>query len=166
MDVTKSFWQLGIRPECAKYASFTTELGNFTPPVVLMGLKGDSETLQRVIDQIYGPVLATGKVRCYLDDLVCATPDEPEHLRMLEEVFRLAQQHGVKYKPSKTKLSRKSIKLLGHVVSSEGIRVDDAKISAINNIAPPTNKTKTRAYLGPTAFIHDSFRAMRGSLSP
>ena len=152
MDMTKSFWQLRIRPECAKYASFTTELGDFTPRVVLMGLKGASETLQRVIDQIYGPVLATGKVRCYLDDLVCATPDEPEHLRMLEEVFRLAQQHGVKYKPSKTKLFRKSIKLLGHVVSSEGIRVDDTKISAINNIAPPSNKTETRAYLGLTAF--------------
>ena len=152
MDMTKSFWQLRIRPECAKYASFTTELGDFTPRVVLMGLKGASETLQRVIDQIYAPVLATGKVRCYLDDLVCATPDEAEHFQTLEDVFKLAKQYGVKYKPSKTKLFRRSIKLLGHVISSEGIRVDDAKISAITRIAPPTNKTETRAFLGLTAF--------------
>ena len=152
LDMTKSFWQLRIRPECAKYASFTTELGDFTPKVVLMGLKGASETLQRVVDQIYSPVLATGKVRCYLDDLVCATPDETDHLKMLTDVFSLAKLHGVKYKPEKTKLFHRSIKLLGHVISSEGIRVDDNKISAITSIAPPTNKTEIRAFLGITAF--------------
>ena len=152
MDMTKSFWQLRIRPECAKYASFTTELGDFTPRVVLMGLKGASETLQRVVDQVYAPMLATGKVRCYLDDLMCATKDEAEHLHVLREVFKLAQLHGIKYKPSKTQLLHKSIKLLGHVISNQGIRVDDSKVSAITKIAIPTNKTEVRAFLGITAF--------------
>ena len=152
MDMTKSFWQLRIRPECAKYASFTTELGDWTPSVVLMGLKSSSNTLQRVVDQIYAPMLATGKVRCYLDDLICATSDKADHLHVLEQVFQLAKQHGVRYKPEKTKLFRQSIKLLGHVVSADGIRVDDGKILAITNIAPPTNKTETRSFLGISSF--------------
>ena len=42
--------------------------------------------------------------------------------------------------------------MLVRVISSEGIRVDDAKISAITRIAPPTSKTETRAFLGLTPF--------------
>ena len=152
MDMTKSFWQIRIRPECAKYASFTTELGDYRPVCLLMGLRGASETLQRVVDQIYGPVLATGKVQCYLDDLVCATTDETDHMQTLRAVFSLAKKHDVKYKPEKTKLFHHSIKLLGHVISSEGIQVDNKKIAAITDIAPPTTKTEVRAFLGITAF--------------
>ena len=57
-----------------------------------------------------------------------------------------------KYKPSKTKLLYRSIKLLGHIITFDGNKVDESKVEAITKIAPPTNKTEVRAFLGITAF--------------
>ena len=54
-------------PECAKHAGFITPSGGYKPEVLLMGLKNSSAGLQRVVDAVYAPVLATEKVACYLD---------------------------------------------------------------------------------------------------
>ena len=148
MDMTKSFYQIRILPECAKYAGFSTPFGNFRGTCLLMGLKNASGSLQRVVDEVYAPLLATGKVHCYLDDLICSTTTAEEHLEMLEAVFQRAKQHDVRYKPSKTKLLCRSVKLLGHHISPEGIRVDDSKTRSISQLAEPTNKTEVRSFIG------------------
>ena len=148
MDMTKSFYQIRVQPDCAKLAGFITPFGIYAPKVLLMGLKNSSASLQRVVDAVYAPLLATGRVHCYLDDLICSTSTEAEHLETLEAVFQQAQRHDVKYKPSKTKLLCRSVKLLGHVISPEGISVDDTKTRAVSQIAEPTNKTEVRAFVG------------------
>lgn len=148
MDMSKSFYQLRIQKQCQKYASFTTVFGDFTPNRLVMGLKNASACLQRVVDTVYAPVLATGCVFAYLDDLICCTPDAQAHLNVLQKVFSLAKKHGLKYKPSKTKLLCESVRLLGHVISPEGIQVDDSKTRSISNIAEPSNKTEVRRFLG------------------
>ena len=148
MDMTKSFYQIRVLPECAKLAGFVTPFGSYVPTCLLMGLKNSSQSLQRVVDQVYAPLLATGKVHCYLDDLICSTTTQEEHLRVLEAVFQRAKMHDVRYKPSKTRLLCRSVKLLGHIVTPEGVSVDDSKTRAISQIAEPTNKTEVRAFVG------------------
>ena len=166
MDMAKSFYQIRVLPECAKLAGFTTPFGTYAPKVLLMGLKNSSQSLQRVVDAVYAPLLATGKVHCYLDDLICSTTGEEEHLEMLEAVFQRAKQHDVRYKPSKTKLLCRSIKLLGHHISPQGISVDDSKTRAISDIAEPTNKTEVRAYIGLATFYKRFIRGYAGLVRP
>ena len=156
MDMTKSFYQIRILPECAKYTGFSTPFGNFRGKSMLMGLKNASQSLQRVVDEVYAPQLATGKVHCYLDDLICCTETAKEHIEMLESVFQRAKQFDVKYKPSKTKLLCRSVKLLGHLITPEGISVDDSKARAVSQIAEPTNKTEVRAFVGLANFTNFS----------
>ena len=152
MDMTKSFYQIRILPECAKLAGFITPFGLMKPKVMLMGLKNSSASLQRVVDTVYAPLLASGKVHCYLDDLICSTTSEEEHLEILRAVFERAKAHDVRYKPSKTKLMCRSVKLLGHTISKSGISVDDSKTRAIAQIAEPANKTDVRAFIGMANF--------------
>lgn len=41
-----------------------------------------------------------------------------------------------------------SIKILGHIVSSEGIRMDPEKISAVSDRKPPENLKQLQSFLG------------------
>ena len=44
-------------------------------------------------------------------------------------------------------------KLLGHIVSKEGVRIDPERVSAILKIEPPRNKTKVQSFLGKINFL-------------
>ena len=51
-------------------------------------------------------------------------------------------------KLSKCDFWLKEISFLGHIVSSEGIRVDPVKIEAVVNWKPPRSVTEVRSFLG------------------
>ena len=51
-------------------------------------------------------------------------------------------------KLSKCDFWLKEVSFLGHIVSTEGIRVDPTKIEAIVNWKPPRNVTEVRSFLG------------------
>ena len=58
------------------------------------------------------------------------------------------RQHQLKAKLSKCHFWESKVKFLGHIVSSEGISVDPAKIEAIQNWKQPENVHDIRSFLG------------------
>ena len=55
-------------------------------------------------------------------------------------------------KLSKCDFWLKEMPFLGHIVSTEGIRVDSTKIEAIVNCKSPRNVTEVRSFLGLTGY--------------
>lgn len=45
------------------------------------------------------------------------------------------------------------MKFLGHIISSEGLQVDPAKVSAINEAPTPSNLTEVRSFLGGAGYF-------------
>ena len=84
----------------------------------------------------------------YLDDVVVYAPTVEEHLKRLEGVFQKLKAAGLKLKPSKCELFKKSISYLGHVVSEEGVRTDPKKIEALQKWERPHNVHTVRRFLG------------------
>lgn len=54
---------------------------------------------------------------------------------------------GLKIKPDKCELLPERMKLLGHVISTAGIEVDEEKISVIKTWPTPSNITELRSVL-------------------
>ena len=84
----------------------------------------------------------------YLDDVVVYASSVKEHLVRLEAVFQKLKTAGLKLKPSKCELFKKSISYLGHVVSEEGVHTDPKKIAAVKTWARPTTVHTVRTFLG------------------
>ena len=84
----------------------------------------------------------------YLDDVVVYASSVKEHLVRLEAVFQKLKTAGLKLKPSKCELFKKSISYLGHVVSEEGVHTDPKKIAAVKTWARPTTVHTVRKFLG------------------
>ncbi|KAA3470002.1 RNA-directed DNA polymerase-like protein [Gossypium australe] len=73
----------------------------------------------------------------FINDIVIYSRDEfelTEHLRILLQTLRDKQLNA---KFSKCEFWLREVVFLGHIVSTEGIRVDSSKISAVVDWKPP-----------------------------
>ena len=75
-----------------------------------------------------------------------------EHLDHLRQVFIKCRKYGISLNPKKSLFGLEEGKLLGHIISKEGIRIDPARIEAILNINPPRNIKELQAFLGKIIF--------------
>ena len=73
----------------------------------------------------------------YLDDIVIFSASYKEHLNRLDAVLERLQKAGLRVKASKCKLSQRSIKYLGHVISEHGVARDPDKVLAVRNWPVP-----------------------------
>ena len=71
-----------------------------------------------------------------------------EHFTRLADVLRRLNEAGLKLKPSKCQLFRKSVQYLGYVVSEKGIEIDPAKTNCVKNWPVPNNHETLCQFLG------------------
>ena len=74
--------------------------------------------------------------------------DEQEHEQHLKIVLQTLREKKLYAKLSKCDFWLKEVSFLGHIVSTEGIRVDPTKIEVVVNWKPPRNVTEVRSFLG------------------
>ena len=98
------------------------------------GLKNARATFQRAMTLIFHDLKSI--IEVFLDDLaphsrlrVC----HPYHLRL---VFKICRHYLVRLNPHKCIFCVKSSRLLGFIVSKEGIRVDPLKVEEILQFSP------------------------------
>ena len=102
-------------------------------------------TFQRMMDYVFRDIPF---VRVYLDDVVVFSDSMSSHVEHLLQVFEVIAKSGLKLKIEKCAFAQSQTKLLGHVVSAEGIAVDQEKISAIVETPEPRTVTEMRSFLG------------------
>ena len=87
-------------------------------------------------------------VLCLMDDVLVYGRDQEDHDRKLEAVLQRVQSAGVTLNPDKCEFSKDQLKFLGHIINKDGVRADPAKIQAILDLPPPSNKPQTCQFVG------------------
>ena len=90
----------------------------------------------------------------YLDDIVIFSKDPASHLKRLKAVFQKLEVAGLKLKPSKCELLWQQLAYLGHMISGQGIAIDEGKIVAIKNWPTPMNIMEAQSFLGFMGYYH------------
>jgi hypothetical protein len=75
-----------------------------------------------------------------------------DHEKHVKQVFDRLKAAGLRLKPTKCVFGLKEVKLLGHVLDSQGIRTDPDKVSAIRDLGTPPSVTEVRSFLGMTGY--------------
>ena len=87
-------------------------------------------TFQRIMDIAF--VLLKDKfVLIYLDDLTVYSHIHEEHLQHLRRVFLKCRKFGISLNSKKSQFALSKGRLLGHIVSSEGVKIDPVRVEAI-----------------------------------
>ena len=60
---------------------------------------------------------------------------------------------GVSLNPKKSHFALEEGKLLGHIISKDGIKIDLARVEAIGQIALPGNKKEVQSFIGKVNFL-------------
>nr|GEW34758.1 hypothetical protein [Tanacetum cinerariifolium] len=77
-----------------------------------------------------------------LFDQLQGSSNKEEHEEHLKTILELLEREQLYVKFSKCDFRLESVQFLGHVIGSEGVHVDPAKIEAIKNWATPTTPTE------------------------
>ena len=67
----------------------------------------------------------------YLDDLTVFSGSDDEHLHHLRIVFPRCRNFWISLNPKKIIFAMDKDKLLGHIISKDGIRIDPSRVEAI-----------------------------------
>ena len=89
----------------------------------------------------------------YLDDLTPFSKSDQEHLKHLRQIFMTCRKYGISLNPNKSLFGLEEGKLLGHIISKDGIRIDPERIQAILQIPYPRNIKELQAFLGKINFL-------------
>jgi hypothetical protein len=89
----------------------------------------------------------------YLDDITVFSRSDKEHCCHLRKVFLKCRRFGLSLNPKKYLFAMKEGKLLGHIVSAEGVRIDPSRVEAIQTLSLPRSRKEVQAFLGKINFL-------------
>ncbi|GKG31652.1 putative reverse transcriptase domain-containing protein, partial [Tanacetum coccineum] len=78
----------------------------------------------------------------FIDDILIYSKNKQEHEEHLKLILELLKKEELYAKFSKCEFWIPNVQFLGHVIDSEGIHVDPAKIKSIKDWASPKSPTK------------------------
>eukprot|EP00745_Piridium_sociabile_P019220 TRINITY_DN29067_c0_g1_i2.p1 TRINITY_DN29067_c0_g1~~TRINITY_DN29067_c0_g1_i2.p1 ORF type:complete len:1086 (+),score=245.99 TRINITY_DN29067_c0_g1_i2:620-3877(+) len=140
LDQGKAYHQGFMKEEARHLTAFVTPWGLWEWIRIPFGLTGAPAEYQRFMEETLRDV----RDECcipYMDDALVHSSSFEEHLSHLRKVLQLLRKKGIKLKPAKCKLFRKQVKFLGHIVSAEGYKMDEADreaVEALRNQRPQT----------------------------
>jgi hypothetical protein len=89
----------------------------------------------------------------YLDDIIVFSRSNKEHFYHLRKVFLKCQRFGISLHPKKFLFAMQEGKLLEHIVSAEGVKIDPSQVEAIQSLSFPRTKKEVQYFLGKNNFL-------------
>jgi transposase InsO family protein len=152
LDLTSAYHHIRLRDSDVTKTAFTTPQGLYEFKVLPFGLRNAPSVFAHTMHKVLGEYV--GKfVILYLDDILVfsATPEEHErHVRLVLERLRTAR---FTVNEAKCKFFQNEVKFLGHVISADGIRVNEDKIAAVKEWPEPRSTKDVQRFLGLTNFF-------------
>ena len=147
LDLRSGYFQVPLSRKDAHKTAFITRSGSFQFRVLPMGLCNSASTFQRLMNMVLAGLTYTSCL-VYLDDIIIMSRSLDEHLSRLREVFSRIRSAHLKLRPDKCVVLQKEVTFLGHVVSANGIAMDEKKLAAVRDWETPRCVKDVRAYVG------------------
>ncbi|GFU45198.1 transposon Tf2-6 polyprotein [Trichonephila clavipes] len=147
MDLRSGYWQIEIDEADREKTAFITPEGLYEFKVMPFGLCNAPATFERMMDNLLRHFKWT-MCLCYLDDIIVFSETFEDHLIRLRLVLKCLQEVGLRLNSKKCLFAAQEVKILGHLVSSNGVRPDPDKIKAVRNFPTPKNIHDIRSFLG------------------
>jgi hypothetical protein len=116
------------------------------------GLMNAGETFQMAMDIDF--VDEKDKfIVIYLDDITVFSDSNDEHLKHFKRVFQKCRKFDISLNPMKSNFGMQEGKILGHIISKEGIKIYPNRVATNLNIDTPRRKNEVRSCLGKVNFL-------------
>jgi len=131
LDLRSGYHQVRMRADDIAKTAFLTHDGLYEFLVMSFGLCNTPATFQALMNDVLRPFMRRF-ILVFFDDILIYSASWADHLRHLQVVFAVLQQHRLFVKRSKCAFGECSIAYLGHVISDAGVAMDPDKVLAVS----------------------------------
>nr|GEU79024.1 putative reverse transcriptase domain-containing protein [Tanacetum cinerariifolium] len=146
IDLRLGYHQLRVRDEDILKTTFRTRYGHYEFHVMAFGLTNAPAVFMDLMNRVCKPYLDKFMI-VFIDDILIYSRNKEEHKDHLRTIIELLKKEKLYAKFSKCDFWISIVQFLGHVIDSQGIHVDPAKILAVKDWASPTTPTEIRQFL-------------------
>ncbi|GJS40242.1 putative reverse transcriptase domain-containing protein [Tanacetum coccineum] len=147
IDLRSGYHQLRVREEDISKTAFRTRYGHYEFQVMPFGLTNAPAVFMDLMNRVCKPYLDKFII-VFIDDILIYSKNKQEHEEHLKMILELLKKEELYAKFSKCEFWIPKVQFLGHVIDSEGIHVDPAKIESIKDWTSPKSPTEIRQFLG------------------
>ena len=88
------------------------------------------------------------EVKVYIDDMIVKSKTRKEHLTALKKFMQQVDKYNIRLNPKKCVFDVTLGKMLGHIFSQSGIKIDPDKVNEIQEMPTLKAKKEVRGFLG------------------
>ncbi|GJX41103.1 putative reverse transcriptase domain-containing protein [Tanacetum coccineum] len=151
IDLRSGYHQLRVREEDIPKTAFRTRYGHYEFQVMPFGLTNAPAVFMDLMNRVCKPYLDKFVI-VFIDDILIYSKNKQEHEEHLKQILELLKKEELYAKFSKCEFWISKVlflgHMIGHVIDSEGIHVDPAKIESIKDWTSPKSPTEIRQFLG------------------
>ncbi|GKB98389.1 putative nucleotidyltransferase, ribonuclease H [Tanacetum coccineum] len=138
IDLRSGYHQLRVKEQDISKTAFHTRYGHYEFLVMPFGLTNASAVFMDLMNRVFHEYLDRFII-VFIDDILVYSKTRKDHLHIVLEIL---QQKKLYAKFSKCDLWLGQVALLGHIVPTDRITMDLAKVKAITKWPRPTTKGK------------------------
>jgi len=153
-DLSEAYLQFMLHPDSRKYTTFTWKVAmQFVG--CPYGLKPIPNIFQRYMTHKFAHL---SNVFPYIDNLLHASSSWSEHLTTILSILRELNDVNLRIKPGSIRVCQAMLKVLGHLLSGEGVGIDPQKRDMVLKWGYPDDCANLRAFFGFAGFLADHVR--------
>ena len=143
-----AYHQVTLSPEIQELTSFIIGGRQYTYTRGFYGLCGLPNFFSRLMTIHFEPLIQKEQAITYIDDTIMQSRIKAEMFSIIHEYHNLLRKAGLKAAPEKTFFFLKKVKILRHVISSEGIQLFAKRLKDLENLKSPESKRDVMKVLG------------------
>ncbi|GJQ93439.1 putative reverse transcriptase domain-containing protein [Tanacetum coccineum] len=147
INLRSGYHQLRVREEDIPKIAFRTRYGHYKFQVIRFGLTNALAVFMDLMHRVCKPYLDKSVI-FFIDDILIYSKNKQEHEEHLKLILELLKKEELYAKFSKCEFWIPKVQFIGHLIDSEGIHVDPAKIESIKDWASHKSPTEIRQFLG------------------
>ncbi|GKA24626.1 putative reverse transcriptase domain-containing protein [Tanacetum coccineum] len=147
IDLRSGYHQLIVQEVYIPKTAFKTRYGHYEFQVIPFGLTNAPTVFMDLMNQVCKSYLDKFMI-VFINDIVIYSKNKEEHEEHLKLILELLKKEELYVKFSKCDFWLPKVHFLGHVIDSEGIHVDPAKIESIKDWVSPKTPIEIHQFLG------------------
>lgn len=147
LDVISAFHRMRIAKGHEFLTAFRTRFGLYEYQVMPFGLANAPSSFQNYINDTLKGYLDEF-CTAYMDDILIFSRSFEEHVEHVKKVLSRLKQSGLQIDIKKCEFHQKSVKFLGLIITTEGIKMDPSKLQVIEDWETPKNVKDVQRFIG------------------
>jgi hypothetical protein len=160
MDRQDAYKQFRVEPKDVKYTLMSTPDGTIESLVMQQGDCNAIATFMNVMVNLFSPYIGVW-MDVYLDDIVIYTNDLKSHVECVKKVIDILRKEQFYLAEKKLHFLPEELKLLGHIITRDGIKMDPTKVNNVVAWKTPTNQDLLQGFIRSVGYLADNVSGIR-----